>query len=140
MLQECKHTFCKACFKEYYRSLIEDQNKHHDLRCPENKCATKPTEEEVRAIINDDSFRKFKKFQTNTKVAQDKHLLFCSTPDCGQVLNDENAVKKLVWCNKCHQNTCIKCKMPGHGKVTCEKNMEKKYNMATLGVDVHSCP
>ena len=33
-LDKCGHTFCSLCFEEYYRSMIEDQNKHHGLRCP----------------------------------------------------------------------------------------------------------
>ena len=34
MLGKCGHTFCRECFAEFYRSLIEDQNRHFDLKCP----------------------------------------------------------------------------------------------------------
>ena len=31
MLEQCGHAFCTDCFKETFRSCIEDQNKHHKL-------------------------------------------------------------------------------------------------------------
>ena len=34
MLEKCGHSFCIDCFKETFRSCIEDQNKHHNLECP----------------------------------------------------------------------------------------------------------
>ena len=34
MLDKCHHTFCADCFKETFRALIEDQSKHHMLKCP----------------------------------------------------------------------------------------------------------
>ena len=46
-LKECGHTFCRECFTEFLRSMIEDQNKHHLLKCPEVDCNAKPTEEEI---------------------------------------------------------------------------------------------
>ena len=51
-LDKCGHTFCKECFTETFRSLIEDQNKVHMLKCPQYGCEIKPTQEEVKQIIN----------------------------------------------------------------------------------------
>ena len=34
MLDACKHTFCGDCFSQFFASLIEDQNRSHDMRCP----------------------------------------------------------------------------------------------------------
>ena len=33
-LEKCGHAFCKECFVESFRSLIEDQNKSHMVKCP----------------------------------------------------------------------------------------------------------
>ena len=63
------------------------QNKHDLLKCPEYGCENLPTSEEIEAIINGNVFKKYQEFQINTKVAADKNLLFCTTPDCGEVLN-----------------------------------------------------
>lgn len=69
MLDKCKHIFCGECFKEFYRTQIEEEYKHHDLKCPEYGCDTKPTEQEVRNIIDSNCFDKFIKFQKNTQVS-----------------------------------------------------------------------
>lgn len=61
MLSGCGHVFCQDCFKEFYRTLIEDQMKSHDLKCPQYGCDNKPTEEEIRNIITPKSFGIFQK-------------------------------------------------------------------------------
>ena len=86
-LSGCEHTFCRECFTDFYKSLIEEQNKHEDLKCLQFGCTAKPTEEEIKSIIGEDCFQKFKKFQINTEVAQDQDLLFCSTVNCESILN-----------------------------------------------------
>ena len=51
----------------------------------------------------------------NTKVAQDKNLMFCATPNCESILNIKaNASKKKktkIECIKCKKATCSECKM-----------------------------
>ena len=51
--------FCDECFKQFYESLILEQNKHNQLTCPEYGCPNKPTEEEVKMIISDTGFKKY---------------------------------------------------------------------------------
>ena len=69
MLNSCEHTFCAECFTEYFRSLVEDQNKHHLLICPEAGCGVKASEEEIKQILQEDCFKKFKRFQNDRRVA-----------------------------------------------------------------------
>lgn len=47
MLEKCQHMFCAECFTEYYKSMIEKQNNHHRLKCPEYGCDTIPTDDEI---------------------------------------------------------------------------------------------
>ncbi len=63
--------------------------------------------------------------------------------DCETILNVKQHLKSggdQVVCPKCSKGTCAKCKMSFHGKVSCEENMQKKYNMAMNGVKIHLCP
>ena len=53
------HKFCSECFTEDFRSLIEDQNKHADLKCPEFDCEAKPTDEEVKKAVSEATFKKY---------------------------------------------------------------------------------
>ena len=55
----CGHVFCAECFKEYYKSLITEQNKSHKLGCPEHGCPCEPTVEEVQRIIEEDVYQKY---------------------------------------------------------------------------------
>ena len=58
----CEHTFCEDCFRETFRAMIEDQNRAHQLMCPEAGCGLKPTEDEVKQILEENCFAKFKRF------------------------------------------------------------------------------
>ena len=111
MLDKCNHTFCSECFKETFRTLIEDQNRSHDIRCPQVGCGQKASEEEIARIISEDSYTKYKKFQNNKKVQMDKNLFFCPTRDCEEVLDKRKAVSKtkLISCSKCHRQICSQC-------------------------------
>mgnify|MGYP002632019397 CR=1 FL=1 len=140
MLSECQHSFCKECFEEYFRSLIEEQNKHHLLACPQFGCKTKPEHEEVKAIINTRTFCKYEKFQTNHKVAIDKDLLFCSTPDCGTILNVKDSKKKKLYCSGCKKSTCSNCKQEHHGNNDCSKTEQNMYDGWAKGLGIHKCP
>ena len=49
---KCGHSFCKTCYKEFFRCMILDQNRHYDLVCPEKNCGLKPTHLEVYSIVD----------------------------------------------------------------------------------------
>lgn len=139
-LEECNHTFCAECFQEFFRSMIEDQNKHHQLKCPEYSCETRPTAEDVNSIINGNCFEKYKRFQLNHRVQMDPDLLFCCTPNCGEVHNRKDAVKNKVTCPKCKKMTCILCKLPAHGRKSCQQAEKDMYSNWTGGIEIHKCP
>ena len=107
----CQHAFCSECFTEYFESLILDQGKHNNLKCPEASCSYKPTNTEVKRIASPACYEKYLQFQSDFKVSLDKKTIFCSTPDCGGALKVKNAIKNKVACEKCKKLTCIKCKM-----------------------------
>jgi len=56
MLSKCNHAFCGDCFTEYYRSLVEDQYKMNNLKCPQHDCKEVPSKEEVEAIMSKNCF------------------------------------------------------------------------------------
>ena len=62
-LEGCDHQFCKGCFKETFRSMIEDQNKFDKLQCPEQGCKATPSQKEIKRILGSkESYLKYKKF------------------------------------------------------------------------------
>ena len=96
------------------------------LKCPEYGCDTIPTEDEVKELLANDQYSKYKKFNNNRRVAQDKNLFFCSTPNCEEVFDVRHAKKKMLTCEECKKSTCSKCKKPFHGKTACEKKIDKE--------------
>ena len=105
----CGHSFCSLCFSDYYKSLIEDQNRHHALKCPQTGCEIKPSLEEIQGIIDRNCLNKYIRFQNNLKVAQNQNLRFCSKADCETILELSSAVKNKLVCPKCRTITCSKC-------------------------------
>lgn len=140
MLDKCKHAFCGECFEEYFRSLIEDQNRHHDLKCPEYTCQARASEQEIKAIIDGDCFAKFKKFQANLLVAQNSNLIFCSTPNCETILEKQRAKVKKLTCPMCKKDTCSGCNLHYHGKGSCEQHRKKQLKGWSSAIKIHYCP
>ena len=86
-LAACGHTFCRQCFQDTYHSMILEQNRHDDLRCPFYQCEGKPTDEEVKLLVSSEIYKKYLRFQNNQRVAQDReNLMFCIKPDCENVI------------------------------------------------------
>jgi hypothetical protein len=72
------------------------------LKCPEYGCENRPTLEEIKQIIDSDCFLKYQKFQNITKVAKNKNLIFCCSPNCEEVLDIKKADKfKALICPSC---------------------------------------
>ena len=69
MLEECHHLFCADCFTENFRVLIEEENAHSKLKCPEYGCHVVPTQEDIKKTISENSWAKYLKFQQSTLVA-----------------------------------------------------------------------
>lgn len=91
-------------------------------------------------ILADNSYIKYLKFRRAQQVQVDPNLFYCTTPNCEEVLHVNEAVKNLVTCNSCKKKTCSKCKMPNHGKTSCEKNPENQLKKWAGSVKIHSCP
>ena len=140
-LENCQnHRFCSECFTEEFRSRIEDQNKHADLKCPEFGCEVKPTDDEILQAVGKTVYLKFVKFQEGLKVVLDDDTFFCGTPDCSGVLVKSEAKNDKIKCKVCKKSFCPKCKQPSHGKKSCDKNLDKKFASALGGVQIHQCP
>mmetsp|Transcript_29610 Transcript_29610/g.45132 ORF Transcript_29610/g.45132 Transcript_29610/m.45132 type:complete len:101 (+) Transcript_29610:412-714(+) len=78
-------------------------------------------------------------------VARNKQLLFCSNPDCEEVLNLKDTDKKnrRICCSKCSGFTCPKCKEAWHGKdIVCKgtRGEKKEIEGAMLGSEFFDCP
>ena len=83
---------------------------------------------------------KFNRFRMNKMVAQNPHLIFCSTVNCETVLDKNDAKKKKVNCPMCKKATCAGCNLGYHGAGSCEKHRKKQFQNWTSDFKIHFCP
>ena len=114
MLSACGHTFCRDCFQETFRALIEEWNRGATLRCPQTGCDQVATDEEIKRIISEDCYAKYKRFQQDRIVLKDKNLFYCKQPGCEGVLDLRQKSKNVVVCPECSFSYCTKCKLRNH--------------------------
>ena len=89
------HVFCFECFRDAFHSLIEQQQRHEDLKCLQHGCESRATSAEVQLICEDRVFKKYKHFCDNTRVMNDKkNLMFCIDPKCDQVIDRRDFQKQ----------------------------------------------
>ena len=111
-LAECGHQFCLLCLHDNYRSLIEDQYRHKNLKCPQNGCTAMIKEAEIRAILdNEQVIEKLERFRRSTRVALDPNLMHCVRPNCEEVI-DVRLFEDWDWitCPTCSIDICKKCR------------------------------
>lgn len=136
-LTDCQHSFCSECFEETYRSLIEDENALHKIKCPQFGCQNIPSEQELQNIIPLDVFQKYTRFKLKKQVITDPNLIYCSKNSCENILFVSKAVKNKIECEVCQQKTCKLCKQESHsGK--CLGLEEWMKNGAIL--NLNKCP
>jgi len=141
-LAKCGHQFCSSCFSEFFRSLIEDQNQHDKLRCPQQGCSVIPSEVDLKSIVTPEVFEKFLSFKKRQEVAQNSNLQFCPSPDCEHVFDLRKTKAKKLDCPACQLTYCSECSSPYHGDRQCTEDKAKQAQLIikASGVDVNKCP
>lgn len=92
-------------------------------------------------ILDFNCLEKYIKFSKAYWVATDKDRFFCSGPNCEEVFHTSEAVKNIVRCKACKRSTCSKCKMPNHGRITCDENPDRVFEKKwAKEIKIHTCP
>jgi len=129
-----EHKFCKVCIDEYFSSMIAEQGKHHLLKCPQADCEARPEKDELKTLVSPEVYLKYLKFANNFRVLNDKTLMFCSNPDCCEVVKKKG---KNVECKACLRKTCVKCGSQSHPGKKCDTDLVDNY---LHQVKIHVCP
>jgi ariadne-1 len=91
MYLKCNHYFCKPCFKEYFEFHITQSGKVYMIKCPNIGCKEQVYESEVRVLIQENTFEKYKKLRLNFEVSRSSNKKFCPFPECqGVVIGNKN--------------------------------------------------
>lgn len=123
-IDECAHSFCISCIKNYCKDKITDAVM--SIKCPDKTCDKFITYQEVKFLLADDdkNDQKYEGFLLRQILESLDDIVWCPAPNC------ENAIpimgnEKEIKCNKCNYIFCAKCKEETHSGYTCEQY--KKY-------------
>ena len=130
------------CAKENLESLINQQGKCDRLVCPEMGCGKTPSDQEIKFLIGEENFRKYKGFVRDKEVAKDReNRMWCPWPDCNTVIDLNQQFEDKIECPECKRLACRKCRQEDHGDKPCnlDRGMEAwQENM--VGVETGNCP
>jgi hypothetical protein len=125
----CLHEFCRECVYNYLKTNITNGNVLQ-LRCLYGGCPRLFTNEEVRSIVDEELWAKYKKFLwQKLKLSQPNvALMNCPFPDCDDIVEIDPLERQIfVECEFEHK-FCSKCKEIGwHQDGKCEK-VRKYYS------------
>jgi len=80
---QCKHIFCRDCVKEYIINKINNSDVF-EIECPLGKAICKVLIEEsnIKLLILENDFLRYKKFLKRTKISKIPNAVFCPILNC----------------------------------------------------------
>ena len=89
------------------------------IKCPENECKVIIIEKLIGELINDNIFKKMKKFKKRIVLMQNENIRFCISPDCeNYVLGSPNNLYLRCLCG---MEFCFRCNNKWHKGKSCEE-------------------
>ncbi|KAF5791613.1 putative transcription factor C2H2 family [Helianthus annuus] len=118
----CDHRFCKACWKSYVCTAVEDGPGCLTLRCPEPSCKAAVGPDMVRVLASENERKRYDLFLLRTYVESNKRVKWCPGPGCEYAVeyDDDFEIGSYdVSCN-CKYGFCWKCMEDAHRPLDCE--------------------
>ncbi|XP_071508788.1 probable E3 ubiquitin-protein ligase RNF144A-A [Diadema antillarum] len=139
-MHKCACVYCKKCLRQYLIVLTEE-GAISTVTCPDAACKEhgKIDEQEVRLLVDDVIFERFKMVKFMKEVELDPNRAWCPKMGCDAVCKEkkgeDNREKpatakgkkhappqgKRFLCPKCGLNFCSICKAAWHGHKPCSK-------------------
>uniref|UniRef100_A0A8H7YC95 RBR-type E3 ubiquitin transferase n=1 Tax=Psilocybe cubensis TaxID=181762 RepID=A0A8H7YC95_PSICU len=120
----CSHTFCKACLREFWTAAVQEGD-IGKLVCINPKCMktkTVASEEELRDVLSDNAFRRWKWLKEKREFEQDVNHAYCpicespARPSTDHVPEDKDGPwSRYRECPKCRFTFCRVCRCVWHG-------------------------
>jgi len=83
----CKHKAMKECLREYFVTLM-DNNNVDKIKCPQETCRWVPSDHEIKVILDDDFLRYQMLIRTKRVAKSNGTLKLCPYDGCtGTVVN-----------------------------------------------------
>jgi hypothetical protein len=141
----CGHFFCDNCIKTYLTNKIIN-GQVLDIKCLLGGCPKRYSEEEIKANVEEEVFKKYKKFKNiQIKLSNpNKIYVNCPFPDCEEIVDCTNPESEFMTCNNNHI-FCYKChKLGKHPKGKCLNDainlLQQIQNKNKNGKNFKQCP
>ncbi|CAF0734234.1 unnamed protein product [Didymodactylos carnosus] len=123
---DCKHVFCKDCWKHYLINQIVNEGLGQTISCPETNCDVLVDDETVSKFIADNDFVKhlYKRIIINSYVANNPRARWCPGKNCGCIINATSLTSaynyaQFIICSNCDMSFCFQCAHPWHDPIKC---------------------
>ena len=139
-IKNCGHSFCNDCWFNYLSIKIEE-NKIFSIKCLDDKCQEKLTDEFIFQLLNNNEnlIKKYKKYKFEYQIINDPNKKFCPFNNCDSYLELKDIRKKDVKCLNNH-SFCFLCLKQPHGKLPCEQNLDSSLLEFAKNNFIKFCP
>ena len=138
-IPNCKHEFCRDCFKSYLFERINNKN-IEKINCPFFECETLLNEEFFFEFLTNEYILKYNTFKMKLELEKSPNKLICplcdSYADIGKKNEKKPKEKKIYYCIK-NKHAICSCGRPKHDGL-CES--EEKLNEFFQKEKIKKCP
>ena len=118
----CGHTFCKQSYGDFLTyEITQSGSKGFFIKCPQQGCNQPVSEEFVRVVCDEETYKKFKQFKVDKEVMSSDLKKFCPNPKCENVIVEapnKNTIQ--IKCPECKEDFCFQCLVKWHKNLTCD--------------------
>ena len=137
---KCGHSFCSGCWFDFLSVKI-NENKLPSIKCLDYNCKEKLSDEFIINLLNNDEIliNKYKRYKLELEIIKDPNKKLCPYPNCNSYLELKEIRNKDVTCLNNHAY-CFNCLKKTHGKLPCDKNIDKDIIEYAQNNFVKKCP
>lgn len=119
----CNHVYCNDCMASYFTIQIRDGSVQC-LSCPEPKCASVATPEQVKKLVGEEEFARYDRLLLQSSLDGMPDVVYCPRSVCrGAVMLEPET--KLAICPTCKFAFCHVCNRGYHGVSACQAKIEE---------------
>mmetsp|Transcript_431 Transcript_431/g.503 ORF Transcript_431/g.503 Transcript_431/m.503 type:complete len:508 (-) Transcript_431:424-1947(-) len=143
---QCQHTFCKECWREYFKEAVTSSTAHSALGCPLYSCSLKVPESMVLKYLDPSLIPIYNKNKCESFVHMSHGYKWCPSPNCQFIAEFPNLGAHEIKCN-CGCYFCFSCGCEAHRPANCQivrewmvKNSAESENVTWILANTKQCP
>ncbi|CAD8151793.1 unnamed protein product [Paramecium octaurelia] len=132
---ECYHSFCVDCLQNY---IIEKINigQVEEINCPQIDCEFKFNNDILESLLDQENFKKLKRFRNMRKIQLDQNFIWCPRPGCEEIVRKSKM--GTLKCS-CGQYICHHCNRKSHVTLSCKDQLDEDIIKYAKKLKVQRC-